>query len=159
MSLENLRVYFEDKICLTDFDENFSIVKKALDFTDSYKDENGNIILKDFIYNIYDCKADSIDIHHIYLKNEYYQMMKEKEEWKNKLEKKKKDFIKANDKIYLNVDYSKKDVIKNCGGYFDSSHKKWYVKNTNKKIDEIVNKFSIDYDIVSSNEIDDVFDF
>jgi len=48
----------------------------------------------------------------------------------------------SNNKIYLNVPFSKKDEIKRLGGRWDTSKKKWFVHN-NKQIEHILSIFTV----------------
>lgn len=41
-------------------------------------------------------------------------------------------------KIYLNVPFSKKDIVKQLGGMWDKHNKKWYIFNNNKDKEQIL---------------------
>lgn len=45
------------------------------------------------------------------------------------------------EKIYLNVKYEDKEVVKNMGGKWDKNKKKWYIYDNNKNIKEILKMF------------------
>jgi hypothetical protein len=48
----------------------------------------------------------------------------------------------SNNKIYLNVPFSKKEEIKRLGGRWDASKKKWFIHD-NKPIDHILSIFTV----------------
>jgi ribonuclease HI len=48
----------------------------------------------------------------------------------------------SNNKIYLNVPFSKKEEIKQLGGRWDASKKKWFIHDTNKQKDYILTIFT-----------------
>jgi len=48
----------------------------------------------------------------------------------------------SNNKIYLNVPFSKKEEIKQLGGRWDASKKKWFIHDTNRQKDYILSIFT-----------------
>ena len=47
----------------------------------------------------------------------------------------------TNNKIYLKIPFTKKDIIKNLGGKWDNNIKKWFIYKNNNNIDEILKTF------------------
>jgi ribonuclease HI len=51
-------------------------------------------------------------------------------------------------KLYLDVPFSKKDIIKGLGGRWNNTIKKWYILSNSLNKDEVLNQFNVDVNII-----------